>query len=170
MTLADRIVVMRDGRIEQVDNPIKIFQNPTNVFVAGFIGSPPMNLHPAVIVNSGDEQKLRLSEQLEIPIPKKDKSQFVDGQKVIVGLRTEDIFIRHDHAMHEKTLTFPADGIVQIIEPLGNETNLHMDLQGAKLIARSEGRRLFTPGEKLQMTLDLKHLHIFDAQSEQSIY
>ncbi len=170
MTLADRIVVMRDGRIEQVDNPIKIFQNPTNVFVAGFIGSPPMNLHPAVIVNSGDEQKLRLSGRLEIPIPKKEKSQFIDGQKVIMGLRTEDIFISHNDSMQEKTLTYPADGIVKIVEPLGNETNLHMDLQGAKLIARSEGRRLFTPGEKLQMTLDLKHLHIFDAQSEQSIY
>jgi multiple sugar transport system ATP-binding protein len=87
-----------------------------------------------------------------------------------MGLRTEDIFIRQDNAMQDKKLTYPADGIVKIVEPLGNETNLHMDLQGAKLIARSEGRRLFTPGEKLQMTLNLKHLHIFDAESEQSIY
>lgn len=170
MTLADRIVVMRDGRIEQVGNPIEIFQNPTNVFVAGFIGSPPMNLHPASIVNAGDKQKLKLSEQLEVPIPRKENTQLADGQKVIMGLRTEDLFIAHEHDKREKQFAFPAEGTVKIVEPLGNETNLHMDLQGANLIARSEGRRLFSPGEQLKMSLDLKHLHIFDATSEQSIY
>lgn len=170
MTLADRIVVMRDGRIEQVDNPIEIFQNPANAFVAGFIGSPPMNLHPAHIVNAGDEQKLKLSEQLEIPIPEKEKVHLLDGQKVIMGLRTEDIFISHENNKREEAFLFPADGTVKIVEPLGNETNLHMNLQGANLIARSEGRRLFSPGEQLQMTLDLKHLHIFDGKSELSVY
>jgi multiple sugar transport system ATP-binding protein len=170
MTLADRIVVMRDGRIEQVDNPIEIFQNPTNAFVAGFIGSPPMNLHPATIANTGDKQNLKLSERLEIPIPKKERVRLADGQRVIMGLRTEDIFIAHEYDNRETHFTHPVAGTVKIVEPLGNETNLHMDLQGANLIARSEGRRLFSPGEQLQMTLDLKHLHIFDAESEQSVY
>lgn len=170
MTLADRIVVMRDGRIEQVDNPIEVFQHPANAFVASFIGSPPMNLHPASIVNAGDMQKLKLSDQLEVPIPKRDTTHLVDGQKVIMGLRTEDIFIAHEHDKRDKDFAFPADGIVKIVEPLGNETNLHLNIQGANLIARSEGRRLFSPGDQLHMTFDLKHLHIFDAKSEQSIY
>jgi multiple sugar transport system ATP-binding protein len=170
MTLADRIVVMRDGYIEQVGSPIEIFQNPANVFVAGFIGSPPMNLHPATIINAGDSQKLKLGESLEIPIPQKENTQFVDGQKVIMGLRTEDIFIAHADDQENKELTCAANGIVKIVEPLGNETNLHLDLQGADLIARSEGRRVFSIGEQLQMTLDLTHLHIFDAESEKTIY
>jgi len=170
MTLADRIVVMRDGYIEQVGTPIDIFQNPANAFVAGFIGSPPMNLHPATIVNTDDSQKLRLSERLEIPIPQKENTQFANGQKVIMGLRTEDIFIAHTGEQGNEELTFVVDGVVKIVEPLGNETNLHMDLQGANLIARADGRRIFSAGEQLQMTFDLAHLHIFDAESEKSIY
>jgi multiple sugar transport system ATP-binding protein len=170
MTLADRIVVMRDGHIEQVANPIEIFQNPVNAFVAGFIGSPPMNLHPAVVVNSGDTQQLQLSDQMAIPIPTREKTQLADGQKVIMGLRTEDIFIAHEKDKSDLNLSYSVDGSIKIVEPLGNETNLHMDLRGASLIARSEGRRLFAPGEKLPMTLDLTHLHIFDAGTEKSIY
>ncbi|MCW8860097.1 MAG: sn-glycerol-3-phosphate ABC transporter ATP-binding protein UgpC [Deltaproteobacteria bacterium] len=170
MTLADRIVVMRDGYIEQVGSPIEIFQNPANAFVAGFIGSPPMNLHPASIVNAGDGQKIKLSEQLEIPIPAREGTQFKDGQKVIMGLRTEDIFIAHEDDKGPEEFRFSVNGSVLIVEPLGNETNLHMDLKGARLIARSEGRRLYSVGEQLEMTMDLTHLHIFDAESEKSIY
>lgn len=170
MTLADRIVVMRDGYIEQVGSPLEIFQNPSNVFVAGFIGSPPMNLHPAQIIVAEGQQKLKLSDRLEIPIPARNATQFENGQQVIMGLRTEDIFIAHQGDKADEKFRFSVDGRIRIIEPLGNETNLHMDLQGADLVAKSEGRRNFTIDEQLQMTLDLTHLHIFDAKTEQSIY
>ncbi len=106
MTLADRIVVMRDGRMEKDGNPIEIFQKPNNVFVAGFMGSPPMNLQPASIVNAGNTQNLKLSEHLEIPLPKKDFAQLVDGQKVIMGLRTEDYSL--PMSMIKETNTFPS--------------------------------------------------------------
>lgn len=170
MTLADRIVVMRDGYIEQVGSPIEIFHNPANAFVAGFIGSPPMNLIAASIVSDETGQKIKLTEQLEIPIPKKDQQQLTNGQKVIMGIRTEDLFIAHEDEEPEAGSTFRVKGVVEIVEPLGNETNLHMNLLGAKLVSRAEGRRHFTVGEEFQMTLDLKHLHIFDAETEKSIY
>ncbi len=170
MTLADRIVVMRDGYIEQVGSPLDIFQHPANAFVAGFIGSPPMNLHPAVIVTAADGQKIKLSEQLEIPIPDTDGRALKDGQNVIMGLRTEDLFVIHQDEGDDDPLRFTVDGTIDIIEPLGNETNLHMDFNGAKLVAKSEGRRVYSVGDQLTMTLDLSHLHIFDAESEQSIY
>ncbi len=170
MTLADRIVVMRDGHIEQVGSPMEIFQNPANAFVAGFMGSPPMNLHPATVINVGEQQKLKLSDQLEIPIPEKAGTQLKDGQKVIMGLRIEDLFIAHEDEKIAAELTLRVDGTVKIVEPLGNETNLHMDIQGASLVARSEGRQVFSSGEELQMTINLTHLHIFDAESELSIY
>jgi len=170
MTLADRIVVMRDGYIEQVGSPIEIFQSPNNIFVAGFIGSPPMNLAPATIVNAGEQQKLKLSDRLEIPIPAKEGCHFKDGQKVVMGLRTEDLFLAHSDHKNDPALTYAAEGTIKVVEPLGSETNLHLDLQGADLVSKSEGRRLFAAGETLQMTLNLAHLHIFDTESEKSIY
>lgn len=170
MTLADRIVVMRDGYIEQVGTPIEIFHNPVNAFVAGFIGSPPMNLQPATISGNGTGQRIKLSDQLEIPIPPKGESQLSDGQKVIMGIRTEDLFIAHEDEKPEEGSTYSVNGVVEIVEPLGNETNLHMNLQGAKLVSKAEGRRHFSVGEQLPMTLNLNHLHIFDAQTEKSIY
>lgn len=170
MTLADRIVVMRDGYIEQVGSPLEIFQDPANAFVASFIGSPPMNLHPATIINAGDVQKIKLSARLEIPFPQRDDSSFVDGKKIIMGLRTEDLFIAHEDDKIDEKFHFSLKGTVQIVEPLGNETNLHMDLNGASLICKAEGRRIYTVGETLEMTLDLTHLHLFDAETEKSIY
>ncbi|MDX2494133.1 MAG: ATP-binding cassette domain-containing protein, partial [Desulfuromusa sp.] len=170
MTLADRIVVMRDGYIEQVGTPMEIFQHPANAFVASFMGSPPMNLHPATIVESNDGLNLRLGDQLDIPIPKKENSVLTVGQKVISGLPIEDLLVTDTDSDKKPELSITTEGTVKIVEPLGNETNLHMDIQGANLIARAEGRRIFSTGDKLQITLDLTHLHIFDAESELSIY
>ncbi|MDT8421760.1 MAG: sn-glycerol-3-phosphate ABC transporter ATP-binding protein UgpC [Desulfuromonadales bacterium] len=170
MTLADRIVVMRDGYIEQVGSPIEIFQNPNSVFVAGFIGSPPMNLIPATVRNDGERQKLTLSDRLEITIPAKPGCQFNDGQQVVMGLRTKDISLANAESADASDLICPVTGQVKVVEPLGSETNLHMDLQGAELVATSEGRRLFNAGEELEMALNLTHLHIFDAETEKSIY
>ncbi len=170
MTLADRIVVMRDGYIEQVGTPIEIFHDPVNAFVASFIGSPPMNLQPGTIVADESGQKVKLSEQLEIPIPHKDSAQLKNGQQVIMGIRTEDLYIAHQDEKPAAGSTFSVTGQVEIVEPLGNETNLHMNLLGAKLVSRAEGRRHFNVGEQLQMTLNLNHLHLFDAASEKSIY
>jgi multiple sugar transport system ATP-binding protein len=168
MTLADRIVVMRDGYIEQVGSPIDIFQNPANVFVAGFIGTPPMNLLPAVVEATGDSQTLCLSPDLSLPIPPKADCRLEDGRQVIMGLRTEDLFI--DQGTEESFASHVVDGLVGVIEPLGSETNLHMDLQGAQLVARCEGRRNVSVGDRITMRINLQHLHIFDAVTEKSIY
>jgi len=170
MTLADRIVVMRDGNIEQVGSPMEIFQNPANAFVAGFIGSPPMNLHPASIIRTSEGTKLKLTDHLEIPIHEKQNSRLADGQKVIMGLRTEDLLVIHEGEETEVDRSFTVEGVVKIVEPLGNETNLHMDIKGAGLVAKVGGKYHFSAGDQLQLKLELNHLHIFDAESEQSIY
>jgi multiple sugar transport system ATP-binding protein len=170
MTLADRIVVMRDGRIEQVGSPLEIFQHPLNVFVAGFIGSPPMNLVTAKVANAGGQQVLKLSEQLSIPIPARPEAELKDGQRVVMGLRTEDITISQPELSPPPPLSCQVPGRIRVVEPLGSETNLHMSLKGVDLVAKSAGRRLFSVGEELPMTLNLTHLHIFDAASERSIY
>ena len=168
MTLADRIVVMRDGTIEQVGNPIDIFQNPVNTFVAGFIGSPPMNLVPAQVVATAGGFVLRFNEQMQVPIPERPGSDLTDGREVMAGLRTEDL--KPDNGNGQIPGQWKVDGVVDVVEPLGSETNMHMDLCGVKFVAKSDGRRRIDPGQKLTLALNLNHLHIFDAQSTLSIY
>ena len=168
MTLADRIVVMRGGYIEQVGEPLKLFQEPANTFVAGFIGSPPMNLVPAEIVRTDAGMKLNLAEKLQIPIPQKPDAKIKAGMEVIMGLRTEDLTI--ENANNKFPEEWKVDGVVEVVEPLGGETNMHMDLQGTKFIAKSEGRRIIDVGSQFKLALNLKHLHIFDANTKLSIY
>lgn len=169
MTLADRIVVMNNGYIEQVGGPIDLFENPSNIFVAGFIGSPPMNLTPARIDSAGENFELSFSGGLRIPIPEKPDSGIRNDMEVIMGLRTEDLTIDNGDNVNMPE-EWKVNGIVEVVEPLGGETNMHMDIQGVKLTARSEGRRVIKPGEKIRLALNLKHLHIFDAESTSSIY
>jgi sn-glycerol 3-phosphate transport system ATP-binding protein len=168
MTLADRIVVMHDGYIEQVGKPIELFQKPANTFVAGFIGSPPMNLVPAKIFKSDTGLQLDFNGRFQIPIPEKSDAKVEDGMDVIMGLRTEDLTV--DNGVNNIPEEWKVNGIVEVVEPLGGETNMHMDLNGVKLIAKSEGRRIIDVGEKIKLVLNLEHLHIFDSNSSLSIY
>jgi multiple sugar transport system ATP-binding protein len=171
MTLADRIVVLKDGRVEQVGNPIELFQHPVNTFVAGFIGSPPMNLVSATIHRNRDGLALVLSDGLSIPIPDKpDRTDSVlsENMKVIMGLRTEDIGIA------DETLSYPeawvVEGTVDVVEPLGNETHFHVNLNGESFIARCEGRNPIKTGDRVNLSLNLNHLHVFDEKTRMSIY
>lgn len=168
MTLADRIVVMRDGNIEQVGAPLEVFENPTNAFVAGFIGSPPMNLVPAKIQTSAEGFELYFNERFAIPIPAKPQANLQEGMAVISGLRPEALTLPNG-AQAAQNLFF-AEGVVDVAEPLGSETLIHVDFEGAKFIAKSEGRKIPASGEKLKLGIDLSHLHIFDAQTKLSIY
>jgi len=168
MTLADRIVVMRDGYIEQVGAPLDIFENPVNTFVAGFIGSPPMNLVPARLEAAAAGLVMIFEGGLRVPVPTRRDAKLQAGMDVIMGLRTEDLTIDNgDTHLPEEWKT---EGLVEVVEPLGSETNLHMDLSGSKMIAKSEGRKLVNSGKKITLAMNLNHLHIFDAQTTGSIY
>jgi multiple sugar transport system ATP-binding protein len=166
MTLADRLVVMRDGYIEQVGAPLDIFENPVNTFVAGFIGSPPMNLAPAHLDAAG--QVLAFEGGLRVPVPAREGVELRAGMDVIMGLRTKDLIIDDgDTNLPEEWKT---EGLVEVVEPLGSETNLHMDMSGTKMIAKSEGRKLVGAGKKIKLAMNLDHLHIFDAKTRGTIY
>ena len=168
MTLADRIVVMRDGYIEQTGKPIDIFQNPLNTFVAGFIGSPPMNLLPAEVVVEDGKFRLHLNDNFKVPVPERPESGIADGQKVVMGLRTEDIVLVDENGTFAQD--WMIDGTVDVVEPLGSETNLHMDIAGVKAAAKCDGRRQVAAGDTLKLGLNLEHLHIFDEETRLSIY
>jgi multiple sugar transport system ATP-binding protein len=168
MTLADRIVVMRAGYIEQVGSPMEIFQHPANTFVAGFIGSPPMNLVPGHLEAVGGGLAVRLNKDLAIPVPPKTDADLKAEMAVTMGLRTEDLGLEQGDSTLPEAWKF--DCLVDVVEPLGSETNLHVDMAGIRLVAKCEGRRKVNVGDHLRLGLDLNHLHLFDGASSTSIY
>jgi multiple sugar transport system ATP-binding protein len=168
MTLGDRIVVLKDGYIEQVGSPMEIFQNPVNTFVAGFIGNPPMNLIEGEIAKNGADLQITFASGLSVPIPEKSKAQIKEGQKVVMGLRTEDIILDDGRSAIPDAWKFNADVI--ITEPLGSETHMHVNVNGIKMTGKCEGRKIVQPHEKIKLAFNLNHLYIFDAASTKSIY
>jgi multiple sugar transport system ATP-binding protein len=168
MTLGDRIVVLKDGYIEQVGDPIELFQNPVNTFVAGFIGSPAMNLIDGTISKSAEKLNISFQDGFKLPIPDKPDAKISEGQKIVMGLRPGDILLQEGSNDIPEDWKFDAKIIVT--EPLGSETYMHVDVSGLKITAKCEGRRAVQPNEKIKLTFNLNHLHIFDAASTKSVY
>lgn len=168
MTLADRIVVLKDGYIEQVGTPLELFLHPANSFVAGFIGTPPMNLMSSKIKQEGDLFSLEFNGGPRIPIPHRSDARIEDGQEVLMGIRTEEITIADDNTSVPPDWIFK--GVVKVVEPLGNENHLHVELQGVTFVARCEGRRIVKAGENIEVAFNLEQLHIFDAATKKVIY
>ena len=168
MTLADRIVVLKDGYIEQVGTPLELFSNPVNTFVAGFIGTPPMNLVEGNISRQKGDTFVQFETGLKIPVPDKKGTDLVHDQTVILGLRAEEIMPVDTHTSLPENWIF--QGKVRVVEPLGNETHLHMDMMGTKLMSKSEGKQIYTPDETIKMGMNLKEIHLFDSKTTRVIY
>lgn len=168
MTLADRIVVLRDGYIEQVGTPIELFSKPVNTFVAGFIGTPPMNLVKGIIDKESTNTFVQFEDGLKISVPDKEGTKLVHDQKVVFGLRAEEITPVNDHTQIPEDWRFKAK--VVVVEPLGNETQLHVNIKGIKVLSRSEGRKIVRANEEITLGMNLDEMHLFDAKTTKVIY
>ncbi|MER9006892.1 MULTISPECIES: sn-glycerol-3-phosphate ABC transporter ATP-binding protein UgpC [unclassified Mesorhizobium] len=149
MTMADKIVVMRDGRIEQVGAPLELFDRPANLFVAGFIGSPSMNLLKGV-VRKGD--KVKIAGTL---FPIAAGSAAKEGQAVVYGVRPEHLEIH-------------ADGVpakISVVEPTGSETLVFVRFGEGEMVALFRERHDFKPGDTLNLKPRLDQVHLFDAET-----
>ncbi len=166
MTLGDRIVVLKDGFIEQVGSPIELFENPQNTFVAGFIGSPPMNLIEGKILKKNSQLYIELG-GLSLPIPEKQDAKIKEGMNVTMGLRPDDISLSNDTQVPDN---WKFDGMVEVTEPLGNETHMHLNVSGIKLTGICKERTIIQPKENINLSFHLNHLHIFDSATTLSIY
>jgi multiple sugar transport system ATP-binding protein len=170
MTLADRIVVMRDGHIEQVGTPKELFHNPVNTFVAGFIGNPPMNLVPCTLNN--DSTALSCRDTFSLPLPEATAEALRNGghgnKKVILGIRPENLSVNHG-----KNDPVPdgwkVEALVDFVEPLGSETYLHVKIQDIAFQARTKGTTSICEGDKVPLIFNMKYMHLFDADSRQSL-
>ena len=153
MTMADRVVVMRAGRIEQAADPITLYEQPANRFVANFIGSPAMNFLSARIEGGA----VRLGQQV-LPLPPAEAACMGDRGRVIFGIRPEHM----RHSAHEAQLTFDP----QAVEPLGAHTLVLGTVQGEKLTAQVDPRFPVTVGQPCTVTVDMSQAHFFDPDSE----
>jgi multiple sugar transport system ATP-binding protein len=166
MTLSDRIVIMRDGYIEQVGTPDEVFKRPATRFVAGFIGSPPMNLVEATV----DDGQIRFGFGASLPVPRQFKQAVSAGQKVVFGLRPDDIY-PSGHGIHsgEEEDLHRLEMPVSITEPLGNETLVFVDYTGRDWVSRMLNPRPLKAGDRVEMSLDLSQAHLFAADTGKSL-
>jgi multiple sugar transport system ATP-binding protein len=158
MTMGTRIVVLKAGKIQQVDTPINIYRQPANVFVAGFIGSPQMNFLPVFAQNNAQNHIL-VSQYLNIDLSWQSSHQIPAEHPLILGFRPEQIQPSTSAAAH-------LSGRVKLIESLGSETNLIIDINGLIINAKVSADLTFSIGELTHWQLDLQKFHIFDGESE----
>ncbi|MCE7030545.1 sn-glycerol-3-phosphate ABC transporter ATP-binding protein UgpC [Jiella sp. CBK1P-4] len=157
MTMADKIVVMRDGRVEQIGAPLDLYDNPQNVFVAGFIGSPSMNFVKGRIDGANGTRQFVSEGGLVLPLPA--QASVAVGQEVIYGIRPEHISIGEGGVAMD----------VVVIEPTGSETQVFAR-SGTDLIdAVVKDRIAARPGEKIGFHIDLSRVHLFDGKTQQRL-
>jgi multiple sugar transport system ATP-binding protein len=168
MTLADRVVVMNAGRIEQIGAPNEVYHNPKTRFVAGFIGSPAMNFLPARIVNGGGNLKIRLSDTLSLPVPEARNKRYQPfvGKDVVFGLRPEDI-IESRSELPPGSAAFDVE--LDVVEPMGMETMVYFIIEGVEVCGRVNPTAAGNAGEKMRLVADLNHMHLIDPATDQVV-
>jgi multiple sugar transport system ATP-binding protein len=168
MTLADRVVVMNFGRIEQIGTPHELYHSPRTRFVAGFIGSPAMNFMTARVVNGGNNLQVRLSDELSLPIPEGRTARYKPylDKEVLFGLRPEDI-IENRGQLVPGAAAF--DVQLDVVEPLGMETMVYFVVDGVEVCGRVNPTAAGNAGEKMRLVADLNHMHLIDPANDQVI-
>ncbi len=163
MTMGDKIVVMRDGVIQQIGDPLTLYNNPVNRFVAGFIGSPPMNFMAVKVSEEGgglviDEGNFKLNVDSSVA----DYLKPYVGKEVIFGVRPEDLTYDQSAAAAIKTS-------VQVVEPLGAEIHVYVDTGSHVIIARTPPTHVFEVGEEAKFIPSWDRVRFFDVETEQAI-
>ena len=174
MTMGDRIVVMKDGFIQQVDTPQNLYDRPVNMFVAGFMGSPQMNFIDATLVSKDGKYAVEFGTEeskyvVEVPDSKAKPENFAEyaGKEVVLGIRPENI---HDEEMF---LSAAKTGViecnVEVTELMGAETYLYLNCIGNNLIARVSPRCTARTGDVIKVAIDINKMHLFDKETEECI-
>ena len=170
MTLGTRIVVMKDGIVQQVDTPQNLYNTPCNQFVAGFIGSPQMNFMDALVNVNGNDVTLKVGEHvLKVPASKKQAliDGGYDGKTVVLGIRPEDV---HDsQAFISNSPDSVIKSKIKVYELLGAEVFLYFDLEGTQMTARVNPRTTLRTGDDAIFALDMEKIHLFDKDTELTI-
>jgi multiple sugar transport system ATP-binding protein len=160
MTMGDRIAVMKDGLLQQLDTPENLHERPVNAFVAGFIGSPAMNFFQGRVVR---ENGGFVADAGFFKAPAPAKAGEAAGKEAVIGIRPEDI---DDLAHAGGRDLVPVDAKVEVVEFLGNELQLELSAGGQSFIARMSTETQARPGDVLRVGFNVRKLHIFDKGTE----
>ena len=164
MTMADRIVIMKDGIVQQIGSPQEVYNTPNNVFVAGFIGSPAMNFFKVTLQDGVISNGKGLSLQLPLAKQKLLEEKGYNGKELIFGIRPEDI--KGSQIVLE---TYPSSSVkaeVVVSELLGAETMLYTKVDDTEFVSKVDARDFHNPGEMVDLAFDLNKSHFFDAETE----
>ena len=159
MTMGHRIAIMKAGQLQQVGTPLEVYERPANLFVAGFIGTPPMNFIPATLTDGGIS-----ASGFRLPLPPAWRAAARSGQKVIVGIRPENV---REAARGGETTR--VDAKVDFVEPLGHEVIVHGRIGDDTLVAKLDPHRAPEMGSEIALEIELNALHLFDAATEQRL-
>jgi multiple sugar transport system ATP-binding protein len=162
MTLADRVVVMNRGRIEQIGTPNELYHKPATRFVAGFIGSPAMNFVPCALEDNGGKLSLRLSDRITFPLPPARAVRYnalPRSEKLLLGIRPEHITETNSH-LEPGVETF--DTVLDVTEPMGMETLVYFTLEGAAVCGRVNPNAGAQDGAPMRLAMDLNNMHLLN--------
>ena len=162
MTMGDRIVIMKDGIVNQVDTPLNLYKKPVNQFVAGFIGSPAMNFLNGTISEKSDLAFTSDKSELTFNFSSEQKSYLNDciGQEVVIGIRPEDIFIEKTNSK-----SIEQECVLDVIEPMGNETFIYFEIEKVQFIARVKPLHDIKVGGKIKLYIDPEKIYLFDKKT-----
>jgi len=164
MTMGDRIAVMRDGVLQQLDTPETLYDNPANIFVAGFIGSPAMNFFDVSVEGAGDGVYLNHeSFRIEVPARMRNEVGQYRDREVVLGMRPEDVDVITD--VEERAANIKVD----VVEPLGNENVLYLLAGDNPFVARVAPECRVSPGQSVAVSFDLDKVHVFDKETEKTV-
>jgi multiple sugar transport system ATP-binding protein len=166
MTLADRVVVMNGGRIEQIGTPHELYHSPKTRFVAGFIGSPAMNFIPCRLVESAGALAVRMADGLALPVPAERTAIYRPhaNRELIFGVRPEHITETRSYGSGAE-FAMPVD----VVEPMGMETMVYFVIDGVEICARVTPEAALAPGERMRFMAEMRHMHLIDPETEQVI-
>jgi multiple sugar transport system ATP-binding protein len=165
MTLADRVVIMSGGRIEQIGTPYEVYHSPRTRFVAGFIGSPTMNMLPCRLIENGSGLSVRLSDGLLLPVPDSRTARYRPrvGDELVFGLRPEHLTeARTDAPPGAATFEIRVD----VVEPMGMETMVYFPVEGVEVCARVNPAAARNVGETMPLLADLNQMHLIDPRTD----
>ncbi|MGA7263690.1 MAG: ATP-binding cassette domain-containing protein, partial [Stellaceae bacterium] len=165
MTLADRVVIMNAGRIDQIGTPHQVYHSPQTQFVAGFIGSPTMNFLPCRLVENGAGLTVRLSDWLSLPVPPSREARYRPrvGHELIFGLRPEHIREGRGE-VPPGSAAFEAR--LDVVEPMGMETMIYFIVDGVEVCGRVDPVTVGNVGEPMRLIADLNQMHLIDPRTE----
>jgi multiple sugar transport system ATP-binding protein len=168
MTLADRVVVMNAGRIDQIGTPYEVYHDPKTRFVAGFIGSPTMNILPCRLVQNGSGLTVRLCDWLSFPVPASREGRYRPhiGSELLFGLRPEHITEPRGDAQPGMV---PFSARLDVVEPMGMETMVYFIIDGVEICGRVEPSAAGNVGEPMPLVADLNKMHLIDPGTEEVI-